>query len=116
MLAITVSDVRRFIIPDILSLPAIPAGLAVAAYLALPGEGAGLLLWHVAAMAFGALAFYAIRWGYHRYRGQEGLGLGDVKLAAVASPGVDIPTVLRNLAPVLRWAAGKHKEVAKAIF
>ena len=85
ILAITVTDIRRFIIPDILSLPAIPAGLAVTAYLAPAGEGAGLLLWHVAAMAFGTLAFYVIRWGYHRYRGQEGLGLGDVKLSAVRS-------------------------------
>ncbi len=31
MLAITVSDLRRFIVPDVLSLPAIPAGL-IAAY------------------------------------------------------------------------------------
>lgn len=74
MAGVAVSDARRFIVPDILSLPAIPAGLLVS----------GLLLEHLAAALLGALALLALRQAYFALRGREGLGLGDVKLAAVA--------------------------------
>jgi leader peptidase (prepilin peptidase)/N-methyltransferase len=36
-----------------------------------------------------AALFYLFRAGYRRWRGREGLGLGDVKLAAVAGAWVD---------------------------
>ena len=36
-----------------------------------------------------ALVFWAIRAGYARWRGRQGLGLGDVKLAAVAGAWLD---------------------------
>ena len=44
-------------------------------------------------------AFWLIRWGYFKWRGVEGLGLGDVKLiagigAAVGWPMVPIVTLL----------------------
>ena len=66
MLAIAVVDARRFIIPDVLSLPAIPIGLVASGRLLEPSAD-GL-----------------VRAVYFRIRRREGLGLGDVKLAAVA--------------------------------
>lgn len=83
MAAITVSDVRRFIIPDWLSLPAIPLGLLATGSLA----GAEMSLVapsNAIGMFIGAGSLYAVREGYRWLRGREGLGLGDVKLAAVA--------------------------------
>lgn len=85
MLAIAVSDFRRFIVPDVLSLPAIPAGLIANAWLfAAEGEHATTILHGVVAAAAGFASLYALRWLYARLRQREGLGLGDVKLAAVA--------------------------------
>lgn len=84
MLAIAVSDARRFIVPDALSLPAIPAGLIVSLLIGEAPTTSGAPLMHLAAAAAGAAAFYAIRWIYFRLRARHGLGLGDVKLAAVA--------------------------------
>ncbi len=82
MLAISVSDMRSFIIPDVLSLPAIPAGLIATGYLAFPDAVWGRILENAAAMAIGAIGLLAVRIGYRAWRGFDGLGLGDVKLAA----------------------------------
>jgi leader peptidase (prepilin peptidase)/N-methyltransferase len=86
MLAIAVSDMRHFIVPDILSLPAVPIGLIVSGWLAREGEP--IVLWHTAAALAGAAALYAIGEGYQWARSRQGLGLGDVKLAAVAGAWV----------------------------
>jgi leader peptidase (prepilin peptidase)/N-methyltransferase len=82
MLAIAVVDFRRFIIPDILSLPSIPAGLFAASLWG--DELSNRVLEHALAALVGASTLYAIRWLYAIWRKREGLGLGDVKLAAVA--------------------------------
>jgi leader peptidase (prepilin peptidase)/N-methyltransferase len=84
MLAIAATDARRFIVPDVLSLPAIPAGLLVAPLLDEMRAPSVVVLEHVAAAVLGAAALYAIRHLYFVLRQREGLGLGDVKLAAVA--------------------------------
>jgi leader peptidase (prepilin peptidase) / N-methyltransferase len=84
MLAIAVADARRFIVPDVLSVPAIPIGLLAAPLLDASRAPSSLMLEHTGAMLLGAGALYTIRQGYERLRGREGLGLGDVKLAAVA--------------------------------
>lgn len=84
MLAIAVSDAERFIVPDVLSLPSIPAGLIATGFLAPPELAHALVVEHSVAAAAGAAALYAIKQLYHFWRGREGLGLGDVKLAAVA--------------------------------
>jgi len=84
MLAIAVSDMRRFLVPDVLSLPAIPLGLLASGWLAPDGSYDMVVLWHSAAAIFGALCLYLIAEIYQRVRGRSGLGLGDVKLAAVA--------------------------------
>ena len=79
MLAIALIDAEQFIIPDVLSLPAIPVGLAYA--WATDEAPPANLVEHLLAMIVGGLALYLISEAYFRYRGREGLGLGDVKLA-----------------------------------
>ena len=95
---ITISDLRYFTIPDVLSLPAIPAGIMVNALLWSGGGGASALQDSVLGACAGAGVFYLLRILYHRLRGIEGLGLGDVKLAGVAGAwlGLDLlaPTCL----------------------
>lgn len=82
MLAIAVVDARQFIIPDVLSLPAIPAGLLASGRLLDPSAGELVRIDHVIGMAAGGASLWLLRALYYRVRGQEGLGLGDVKLAA----------------------------------
>jgi leader peptidase (prepilin peptidase)/N-methyltransferase len=48
------------------------------------GPDEGLMLTHVGAAVAGAASLCAIRQLYFYWRGREGLGLGDVKLAAAA--------------------------------
>lgn len=83
VLAIALVDQRKFIIPDLLSLPAIPLGLA-AAYLTFPQDWRVVLQNHLAAAAVAAGVLFLVRLAYRNMRGIEGLGLGDVKLAAAA--------------------------------
>jgi leader peptidase (prepilin peptidase) / N-methyltransferase len=101
MLAIAIADARRFIVPDVLSLPAIPAGLLVA-YLLDDGYATPpAVLDHCAAAVVAGAALYGIRFAYQVWRGREGLGLGDVKLAAAAGAWVG----LSGLGPVLLLAS-----------
>jgi leader peptidase (prepilin peptidase) / N-methyltransferase len=88
MLAIAVIDARWFIIPDQLSAAGFALGLINAAVIA------PLEMWQAATTAFArgaalALLFYALRALYRRLRGRQGIGLGDVKLAAVAGAWLD---------------------------
>jgi leader peptidase (prepilin peptidase)/N-methyltransferase len=84
MAAIAVSDIRRFIVPDRLSLPAIPAGLIASGWLAEDVPAHEVILSHIAAALIGAACLLAVREAYAKLRRRQGLGLGDVKLAAVA--------------------------------
>jgi leader peptidase (prepilin peptidase) / N-methyltransferase len=77
MALITLIDHRHFIIPDLLSLPSIAIGLAVAALNT-------ILLDHAIAALIAAGVLWMLRFLYTKWRGIEGLGLGDVKLAAAA--------------------------------
>ena len=92
-LAIAVVDRRRLIIPDELNALAFLAGLAAAGLTTQDAAGEAVLNALLrAALMFGA--FFAFRAGYRRLRGREGMGLGDVKLAAVAGVWlnwVDLP-------------------------
>lgn len=85
--AIALIDARRFLIPDELNAAAALLGLAVATLAAAdPLESIGLALLRGGALAS---AFLALRVGYRYWRGRDGLGLGDVKLAAVAGIWLD---------------------------
>jgi leader peptidase (prepilin peptidase) / N-methyltransferase len=88
MLAIAIIDRRRLIIPDQLNALAFMAGVVAVGVRAEapPGEAITQALLRAAVM-FGA--FFAFRAGYRRLRGMEGMGLGDVKLAAVAGVWLD---------------------------
>jgi leader peptidase (prepilin peptidase) / N-methyltransferase len=84
MALITVVDARHFIIPDLLSLPAIPIGVAASAMVVPDGDWLAGVTSGLAGALIGGGAFYLLRATYFRVRHIEGLGLGDVKLAAVA--------------------------------
>jgi leader peptidase (prepilin peptidase) / N-methyltransferase len=92
MVAIAAVDACLFIIPDELTAAALLLGLA---YAAVQDTDMWLqaLAWSVARGAAPALVFLGVRAGYRRWRGREGIGLGDVKLAAVAGVWLDWTTI-----------------------
>jgi leader peptidase (prepilin peptidase)/N-methyltransferase len=118
MLLVVLIDSRRFIIPDVLSLPAIPAGLA-AAVSVFAGSVEEILLDHGVAAVAASGSLWAIRTAYRRLRGVEGLGLGDVKLAAAAGAWLGlgalpmtclVASAAALAAVLLRRAIGKEPE------
>lgn len=84
MLLIAASDAARYIIPDTLSLPSIPLGLLVANAFDETYRNPPLMIEHLGAALLGAALLFGVREAYSYWRGREGLGLGDVKLGAVA--------------------------------
>ena len=88
MLAIAGEDARRLRIPDPLNLAAASLGMAQAIALS---SGDIFPAAPEAALRGGAMAlsFLALRVGFRLWRGPEGLGLGDVKLAGVAGLWLD---------------------------
>jgi len=88
MLVIALADSRCFIVPDLLSLPAIVGGLLASGRLLDPASSTLVSSDHVIGMVAGGLGFWLVRVAYAWLRGQEGLGLGDVKLAAAAGAWV----------------------------
>lgn len=91
MVAIAAVDMRRFIIPDELTIAALLLGLLDAALV-----DADMMAAALAAVVRGVVAagaFLALRAAYRYLRGRQGLGLGDVKLAAVAGVWLDWPMI-----------------------
>lgn len=84
MVLITLADLRHLIIPDVLSLPAIPLGAMANIVVFHDGIWLEGLSESVIGAVLGAGTFYLLRAAYARLRKVEGLGLGDVKLAGVA--------------------------------
>ena len=85
-------DLRRGVLPDVLTLPLLLAGIA-AAWLWAPGELRDRSL----GAALGFLCLWAVAWTYRRLRGRDGLGLGDAKLFGAAGAWVGasgLPSVL----------------------
>jgi len=92
LLALALADLRAGVLPDALTLPLVPAGLAVA-YAVDPAT----VPLNAAAALVGFLLLVLLRWGYRRLRGREGLGLGDAKLLAAAGAWASLaglPSVL----------------------
>ena len=92
MLAIAFSDFQRYIIPN--ELTGAAAGLALLRAGAVgPEAGWDALLWAAGRALAVALPLLALMAGYRWWRGRDGLGLGDVKLAAVAGAWLSLVTV-----------------------
>jgi leader peptidase (prepilin peptidase)/N-methyltransferase len=93
MLAIAVSDIRHFTVPDALSASAFILGLIFAGLFddAPLAEAILTCLLRAAAAALPLLALMLL---YEWWRGRPGLGLGDVKLAAVAGAWLDWFTIV----------------------
>ncbi|MBR0688910.1 prepilin peptidase [Bradyrhizobium manausense] len=92
MLAIAVSDARHYLIPNELSGAAFALALLRAAAF-VPDVGAEALLWPLVRAVAVALPLLLLMLAYRRWRGRDGLGLGDVKLAAVCGAWLDLATV-----------------------
>lgn len=92
LLALIVTDLAWFRLPDLLTAALLALALALAWSTGTPGLP--LALWGA---VIGAGGFWVLRWGYRQLRGREGLGLGDVKLmtglGAALGP-YDLPLML----------------------
>lgn len=85
-------DTRDGVLPDILTLPLIPLGLAIAYF-----EDPSSVLARVIGAVAGFASFALIAWFYRHLRGRDGLGFGDVKLLAAAGAWVSwngLPSVV----------------------
>lgn len=98
MVVLFVIDLRHRLLPDVITLPGIGAGMVFALFLD-PG-------WMDAAI--GAIAgggsLLAISEAYYRLRGVEGLGLGDVKMVAAVGAFLGWQTML--VALILAFVLG----------
>ncbi|EJN12857.1 prepilin signal peptidase PulO-like peptidase [Bradyrhizobium sp. YR681] len=93
MLAIAAHDARHYLIPNVLTGAAFALALLRAATF-VPDVGAEALLWPVIRAAAVAIPLLLLMAFYRRWRGRDGLGLGDVKLAAVCGAWLDLATVV----------------------
>ena len=98
MALITLIDLKHFLIPDVLSFPAVPLGFIANIAVFHPDDWMAGLTESLLGAALAGGGFYLMRAAWFRLRGFEGLGLGDVKLAAVAGawlgPALLAPTCL----------------------
>jgi leader peptidase (prepilin peptidase)/N-methyltransferase len=101
-------DLRTMILPDVLTLPLLAFGLA-ATGISMPDS----LPDHLLAAGLGYLLLAAVAWGYRRFRGRDGLGLGDAKL--LAAIGAFLGLNLLPLALLLAACAGLAAAGAAAL-
>lgn len=79
LLALAWIDWRSLLLPDVLTLPLLLAGLMVTWWLepvAVPAHALGA--------AGGYLGLRGVAWGYRLLRGRDGMGVGDAKLLGAA--------------------------------
>ncbi len=88
MMAIAVADAHTFLIPNRLTLPAFLLALASTSARGSENIPDGIVLALTRGIVL-ALTFFALREIYFRLRQRHGIGLGDVKLAAVAGAWLD---------------------------
>jgi leader peptidase (prepilin peptidase)/N-methyltransferase len=77
LLTLAAVDWRDGILPDVLILPLLVAGLAAAPFLS-PGDWVS----HVIGAVAGLAVLAGVAWLYRWLRGRDGLGMGDAKLFA----------------------------------
>jgi leader peptidase (prepilin peptidase) / N-methyltransferase len=114
MVAIALVDWRRYIIPDELTIAAFILGLAAAAFQNDGGVEEIAKATTLAAMRalLLSLAFLGLRQAYRMLRKRDGMGLGDVKLAAVAGAWLSwqtIPIVVEIAAIAALAAYAAHR-------
>jgi leader peptidase (prepilin peptidase)/N-methyltransferase len=85
LLTLALIDLRHLEVPDAISLPLIPAGLAATWWV----EPQAILI-HAAAAAAGAGSIWLLGEVFRRLRGHAGIGGGDVRLFAVAGAWVGL--------------------------
>jgi leader peptidase (prepilin peptidase)/N-methyltransferase len=119
MLAIARTDGRRFVIPDAFSGAAFALGIVNA--LSSDEDGMAGALAAMASAILAAGMFLIIRIAYRWIRGREGLGLGDVKLAAVAGAWLSLPMLSLAIEiaaasglAVYLWRQRKHRRILRA--
>jgi leader peptidase (prepilin peptidase)/N-methyltransferase len=96
LLGLFVADIRFFRLPDLLNFAALSVAILVIFYNPDRDLGAHLITGIVA-----SATFWLIRVGYQHIRGEQGLGLGDVKLVAglgVITGPIGLPIVILNAA------------------
>ena len=92
MLAIAVIDSERYIIPNELSGAALVLALLRAGFVGPEADWHAVILAVFRALVV-ALPLILLMTGYRRWRGRDGLGLGDIKLAAVAGAWLGFVTI-----------------------
>ena len=107
MLAISVTDADRYLIPNELTGAAAALALFRAAALG-PDADAWALLWAVGRALIVALPMLGLMAGYRALRGRDGLGLGDVKLAAVAGVWLGLPMLFAAIELAALAAIGAY--------
>ena len=119
LFALAAIDWREYRLPDFLTLPLIPTGLAVNYALA-PTAPFSLLSPSLLASVVGTVVGYGfivlVRWAYGALRHREGIGLGDAKLFAAAGAWVGwlgLPSVLL-VAAVFALASALLRYIGKA--
>jgi leader peptidase (prepilin peptidase)/N-methyltransferase len=103
LLALAWIDIRRWLLPDLLTLPLVIAGVAATAVLD-PAE----LTEHALGAALGYLSLRLVASLYRVLRGREGLGRGDAKLLAASGAWVGasaLPQVVLGAAVTALLAA-----------
>lgn len=120
MLAVAWSDSHRFVVPDVLTGAAFALGVVNCVVTSPEGELAGGLS---ALSRAGLMAgmFFIVRVAYRQIRKREGLGLGDVKLAAAAGAWVSLtmlPIVIEMAAvsglAMYLWRQRKRRRIPRA--
>ena len=92
MWAIAVNDFDHYTIPDELTAAAVALALIRAATVG-PDAGWDQVLWVMLKAVASALPLLALMVAYRWWRGRDGIGLGDVKLATAAGAWLDLATV-----------------------
>jgi leader peptidase (prepilin peptidase) / N-methyltransferase len=85
-------DARVFLLPDVVTWGAVGSGIIAAAALH-PHEPWRAIALAIVRAALTALALASLRWCYARLRAREGLGFGDVKLAAAVGAWLPLGTI-----------------------
>jgi leader peptidase (prepilin peptidase)/N-methyltransferase len=89
LLVITFIDIDHRIIPDVISLPGIPIGLAASFGLTDVSPLQSLI-----GILAGGGSLFLVAWGYQLATGREGMGGGDIKLLAMIGAFFGWPGVL----------------------